>query len=51
VATSAEIFGLLTLDALHPGELLPQHEKEVLLLARLLGIALAGGGRHRGSPN
>jgi GAF domain-containing protein len=46
VATSAEIFGLLTLDALHPGELLPQHEKEMLLLAQLLGIALAGG-RHR----
>lgn len=45
VATSAEIFGLLTLDALHPGELLPQHEKEVLLLAQLLGIALAGGSR------
>src|SRR5262249_26326150 len=49
VATSAEIFGLLTLDALYPGELLPQHEKEVLLLAQLLGIALAGGGRHRSS--
>ncbi|MGH3697713.1 MAG: GAF domain-containing protein [Pseudonocardiaceae bacterium] len=47
VATSAEIFGLLTLDALHPGELLPQHEKEMLLLAQLLGIALAGGSRHR----
>lgn len=47
VATSAEIFGLLTLDALHPGELLPQHEKEMLLLAQLLGIALAGG---RGRP-
>jgi len=46
VATSAEIFGLLTLDALHPGELLPQHEKEMLLLAQLLGIALAGGGGH-----
>jgi hypothetical protein len=46
VATSAEIFGLLTLDALHPDELLPQHEKEMLLLAQLLGIALAGG-RHR----
>lgn len=47
VATSAEIFGLLTLDALHAGELLPQHEKEMLLLAQLLGIALAGGSRHR----
>lgn len=45
VATSAEIFGLLTLDALHAGELLPQHEKEMLLLAQLLGIALAGGSR------
>lgn len=44
VATSAEIYGLLTLDALHAGELLPQHEKEVLLLAQLLGIALASGG-------
>jgi transcriptional regulator with GAF, ATPase, and Fis domain len=42
VATSAEIFGLLTLDALHGDELLPQHEKEMLLLAQLLGIALAG---------
>jgi hypothetical protein len=49
VATSAEIFGLLTLDALHPGELLPQHEKEMLLLAQLLGIALASSGRHRGT--
>ena len=43
VATSAEIFGLLTLDALHPGQLLPQHEKEMLLFAQLLGIALASG--------
>ncbi|HKR49265.1 MAG TPA: GAF domain-containing protein [Pseudonocardiaceae bacterium] len=43
VATSTEIFGLLTLDALYPGQLLPQHEKEMLLLAQLLGIALAGG--------
>jgi GAF domain-containing protein len=43
VATSAEIFGLLTLDALDPGTLLPQHKKEMLLLAQLLGIALAGG--------
>jgi GAF domain-containing protein len=47
VATSAEIFGLLTLDTLHPGELRPQHEKEMLLLAQLLGIALAGRARHR----
>jgi GAF domain-containing protein len=51
VATSAEIFGLLTLDALHPGELLPQHEKEMLLFAQLLGIALAGCGRDRGTAN
>lgn len=51
VATSAEIFGLLTLDALHAGELLPQHEKEMLLLAQLLGIALAGGDRNRSSTN
>jgi GAF domain-containing protein len=51
VATSAEIFGLLTLDALHPGELLPQHEKEMLLLAQLLGIALAGGSKHRAGTN
>lgn len=49
VATSAEIFGLLTLDALHAGELVPQHEREMLLLAQLLGIALAGGGRDRSS--
>ena len=48
VATSAEIFGLLTLDALHPGQLLPQHEKEMLLFAQLLGIALAGGDRGSG---
>lgn len=41
VATSTEIFGLLTLDALHGNELLPRHEKEMLLLAQLLGIALA----------
>jgi GAF domain-containing protein len=51
VATSAEIFGLLTLDALHAGELLPQHEREMLLLAQLLGIALAGGDRDRSSMN
>jgi GAF domain-containing protein len=51
VATSAEIFGLLTLDALHPGELLPQHEKEMLLLAQLLGIALASGSRNQGTTN
>jgi GAF domain-containing protein len=51
VATSAEIFGLLTLDALHAGELLPQHEKEMLLFAQLLGIALAGGDRDRSSTN
>lgn len=43
VATEKEIFGLLTLDSLRAGELLPQHEEEMLLLARLLGIALAGG--------
>jgi hypothetical protein len=43
VATSAEIYVLLALDALHAGELQPQHEKEVLLLAQLLGIALASG--------
>lgn len=49
VATSVEIFGLLTLDALHPGELLPQHEKEMLLLAQLLGIALGGSSRPRTS--
>jgi transcriptional regulator with GAF, ATPase, and Fis domain len=47
VATSTEVFGLLTLDALNPGELRPQHEKEMLLLAQLLGIALAGSSRHR----
>ncbi|MGH3872478.1 MAG: hypothetical protein ACRDSR_13400 [Pseudonocardiaceae bacterium] len=51
VATSAEIFGLLTLDALHAGELLPQHEEEMLLLAQLLGIALAGGDSGRRSTN
>ncbi|MGH3753537.1 MAG: GAF domain-containing protein [Pseudonocardiaceae bacterium] len=49
VATSTEIFGLLTLDALHAGELLPQHKKEMLLLAQLLGIALAVGNRNRSS--
>jgi hypothetical protein len=49
VATSTEIFGLLTLDALHPGELLLHHEKEMLLLAQLLGIALAAGGGAGGS--
>jgi GAF domain-containing protein len=51
VATRAEIFGLLTLDALHPGELNPQDEKEMLLLAQLLGIALASDGGSRGSTN
>ncbi len=51
VATRAEIFGLLTLDALHADELNPQDEKEMLLLARLLGIALASGGGSRSSTN
>ncbi len=51
VATSADIFGLLTLDSLHEGELKPQHEKEMLLLAQLLGIALASDGSSRSSTN
>jgi hypothetical protein len=51
VATSAEIFGLLTLDALQGDELLPQHEKEMLLLAQLLGLALAGSSRDRSGTN
>ncbi|MDQ3762547.1 MAG: hypothetical protein M3460_13005 [Actinomycetota bacterium] len=51
VATSTEIFGLLTLDALHAGELKPQHEKEMLLLAQLLGLALASDGSSRSSTN
>ncbi|MGH3773805.1 MAG: GAF domain-containing protein [Pseudonocardiaceae bacterium] len=51
VATSAEIFGLLTLDTLHAGELSPQDEKEMLLLAQLLGIALASDGGSRGGAN
>ncbi|MBV9013629.1 MAG: hypothetical protein JO272_16585 [Pseudonocardiales bacterium] len=41
VATSTEIFGLLTLDVLHGDELVEQHQKEMLLIAQLLGIALA----------
>ncbi|MGH3718814.1 MAG: GAF domain-containing protein [Pseudonocardiaceae bacterium] len=51
VATSAEIFGLLTLDTLHAGELSPQDEKEMLLLAQLLGIALASNAGSRGGAN
>jgi GAF domain-containing protein len=51
VATSTEIFGLLTLDALHAGELKPQHEREMLLLAQLLGIALASDDNSRSSAN
>jgi hypothetical protein len=51
VATSTEIFGLLTLDALYPGELLPQHEKEMLLLAQLLGITLAVSTRQHAQTN
>lgn len=51
VATSTEIFGLLTLDALQGDELLPQHEKEMLLLAQLLGLALAGSSRDRSGTN
>lgn len=43
VATSTEIFGLLTIDALHADQLQPKHQKEMRLLAQLLGIALAGG--------
>jgi hypothetical protein len=49
VATSAEIFGLLTLDA--PGDLNLQHLNEMLLLAQLLGIALASNGSSRASTN
>lgn len=41
VATSEEIFGLLTLDTLHAGELKQQHVNGMLLLAQLLGLALA----------
>jgi transcriptional regulator with GAF, ATPase, and Fis domain len=41
VATSTEIFGLLTLDALGGDELGEQNQKEMLLIAQLLGIALA----------
>jgi hypothetical protein len=52
VATSTEIFGLLTLDTLHACELNTQGEKKILLLAQLLGIALASGGDgRRGSTN
>lgn len=51
VATSVEIFGLLTLDALDAGKLELQHVKEMLLLAQLLGIALASDGSNRGSAN
>jgi GAF domain-containing protein len=49
VATSVEIFGLLTLDALEPGQLKQEHEREMLLLAQLLGIALASRGSSRSS--
>jgi hypothetical protein len=41
VATSAEIFGLLALDTLHTDELEQQHVNKMLLLAQLLGLALA----------
>ena len=51
VATSAEIFGLLTLDTIHVGDLNPQHIDEMLLLAQILGIALASGGSSRASAN
>ncbi len=51
VATRAEIFGLLTLDALNAGDLNPQDEKEMLLLAQLLGVALASDGVSRGGAN
>lgn len=44
VATRTEIFGLLTLDALHADDLKPEDEMEMLLLARLLGVALASRG-------
>jgi hypothetical protein len=36
IATCGDLLGLLPLDALHPGALLPLHEKEMLLLAQLL---------------
>ena len=51
VATSTEIFGLLTLDILHVGDLKPQHIDKMLLLAQILGIALASDSSSRASAN
>lgn len=45
VATSKEIMGLITLDALAPGDLLPEDEQLVRFFAQLLAIALKGTGR------
>ncbi|MGH3885557.1 MAG: hypothetical protein ACRDSZ_03135 [Pseudonocardiaceae bacterium] len=51
VATSTDIFGLLTLAALHVDNLKQQHVEKMLLLAQLLGIALAINGNSRVSDN
>ncbi|MGH3914367.1 MAG: hypothetical protein ACRDTC_13330 [Pseudonocardiaceae bacterium] len=40
VATSAEIFGLLTIDALNEGDLTIQHQIEMSLLSQQLGLVL-----------
>ncbi len=44
VATSKEIMGLITLDALAPGDLVPEDEQLVRFLAQLLAVALKGTG-------
>lgn len=47
VATQEKVYGLLTVDALEPGELTEDHEPFVRLFAQLLAVALKGNKQRR----
>ncbi|MBW0101636.1 GAF domain-containing protein [Pseudonocardia sp. KRD291] len=51
VATDARIYGLLTVDALEPGELTQRHEPFIRLFAQLLAVALKGNKTGENSGN
>jgi type II secretory pathway pseudopilin PulG len=50
VATRFEVYGLLTVDALNPGDLSEDDEPFIRLFAQLLAIALRGNAPFGGSP-
>jgi hypothetical protein len=45
VATDARVYGLLTVDALEPGDITVRHEPFIRLFAQLLAVALKGNKR------